>query len=180
MKIQFVRPDLHQIDRMSADTFAVCLFEEDKPPRGLAGLLDWRLCGRLSDLLVQEQVTGRFREALLLPGYERVPTHRVCVYGLGARSEFTAARAREASWFIADSLHKLRATSFIGSLPGSPSTAVAPRARMELFLEELLRVYGHDESVGGVDAYIVEPSELHRELTDVVSIAMRKLRVMWK
>jgi len=51
---------------------------------------------------------------------------------------------------------------------------------MELFLEELLRVYGHDESVGGVDAYIVEPSELHRELTDVVSIAMRKLRVMWK
>lgn len=180
MKIQFVKPDLHQIDRMKADTFVASIFEEDKPPRGLAGLLDWRLCGRVSDLLIQEQVSGRFREAVLLPGYDRLPAYRVCVYGLGKRSDFTAARAREASWFIADSLHKLRAVSFIGSLPGSPSTAVSPRARMELFLEELLRVYGPDDSSGAVEAFIVEPSELHRELTEVVSIAMRKLRVIWK
>jgi len=180
MKIQFVRPDLHQIDQIKADTFAVCLFEEDTPPRGLAGLLDWRLCGRVSDLLIEEQISGRFREAVLLPGYDRLPTYRVCVYGLGKRADFTVARAREASWFIADSLHKLRASSFIGSLPGSPSSQVAPRARMELFMEELLRVYGTDDSAGGVQAFIVEPNGLHRELTEVVSIAMRKLRAIWK
>jgi len=181
MKIQFIRPDLHQIDRTTADTIAVCMFEEDKPPRGLAGLLDWRMCGRVSDLLVQEQVTGRFRESVLLPSYNRLPAKRVCLYGLGPRQEFNPSRAREVSWFIADSLHKLRSTSFVGSLPGSPNTDVAPRARMELFLEELLRVYGpDDDSTGGVEAFIVEPNSLHRELAEVVSIAMRKLRVIWK
>jgi hypothetical protein len=180
MRIQFVRPDLHQIDHVQAETFVVCLFEDERPPRGVAGLLDWRLCGRLSNLLVEERLGTGFREAMLFPAYERLPVQRVCAYGLGSVSEFTAARAREASWFVADSLHRLRVRSFITALPGSPLTAVPARARMELFLEELLRVFGPDDSAAGMDVFIVEPAEAHRELTEVVSLATRKLRGMWK
>lgn len=180
MKIQFLRPDLHQIDRVVADTAVVTLFEEERPPRGVSGLMDWRLCGRLSGLLVRGQVTGRFREAVLLPSYGRLPATRVCTYGLGKLAEFTPARAREASWFVADSLHKLHAASFITALPGSPLSPIGARPRMELFLEELVRVFGADETSGGIDVYIVEPQELHRDLTDAVSLAMRKLRGMWK
>ncbi|MBM4394187.1 MAG: hypothetical protein FJ087_00680 [Deltaproteobacteria bacterium] len=180
MKIQFLRPDLHQIDRVTADTVVVSVFEEERPPRGVSGLMDWRLCGRLSRLMVGGQVTGRFREAVLLPAYGRLPASRVCAYGMGRLAEFSPARAREASWFVADSLHKLRTSSFVTSLPGSPLTGMAARPRMELFLEELIRVFGADETSGGVEAFIVEPAELHRDLTDAVSVAMRKLRVMWK
>ena len=180
MKIQFLRPDLHQIDRVVADTFVTCLFEEERPPRGLAGLLDWRLCGRLSGMLVRGQLTGRFREAVLFPSYGRLPTTRVCAYGLGRVADFSPARAREASWFVADSLHKLRVNSFIAALPGSPLATIPVRPRMELFLEELHRVFGPDEASGPVEAYIVEPIETHRDLTDVVSTLVRKLRVIWK
>lgn len=180
MKIHLLKPDLHQIDQVHADTVAIGLFEEDRPPRGLAGLADWRLCGRVSRLIASGSVTGRFREAVLFPAYARLPANRICVLGLGRRSEFTAARAREASWVLAESLRKLRATSFIVSLPGSPMTAVPPRARMDLFLEELLRVFGPDEGSGGVEVFIVEPLEVHRELTEVVSITLRKMRALWK
>jgi hypothetical protein len=180
MKIQFLRPDLHQIDHVAADTFVSCVFEEERPPRGVSGLLDWRLCGRVSGMLLRGQLTGRFREAILFPSYGRLPTSRICAYGLGRVAEFSPARAREASWFVADSLHKLRVGSFVTALPGSPLAPVPARARMELFVEELIRVFGADESSGGVEAYIVEPPDLHRELTDVVSTATRKLRVIWK
>jgi len=177
MKIQFVRPDLHQIDRVGAETFVVSLFEDDRPPRGVAGLVDWRLCGRLSTLLVSGQMKGSFREAILFPGYQRLPTPRVCAYGLGRSSEFSPARAREASWVIADSLHKLRVGSFVASLPGSPVSAVPVRARMELFLEELVRVFGAEEAM---EVFIVEPQESHRELAEVVGNATRRLRGLWK
>lgn len=180
MKIQFVKPDLHQIDHVQAETFVVTVFEDERPPRGLAGLLDWRLSGRLSHLLLTGQMAGRFREALLFPAYGRLPSARVCAYGLGKVADFSPARAREASWFIADSLHKLRATSFVTALPGSPTAVVPVRARMELFLEEMVRVFGADDASAQVDVVLVEPQEVHRELTEVVSTSMRKLRGMWK
>ena len=180
MKIQFVKPDLHQIDHISAETFVVTLFEDERPPRGLAGLLDWRLSGRLSSMMLSNRMAGRFREAVLFPAYGRLPSVRVCAYGLGKVADFSPARAREASWFVADSLHKLRVNSFIAALPGSPLATIPVRPRMELFLEELHRVFGPDEASGPVEAYIVEPIETHRDLTDVVSTLVRKLRVIWK
>lgn len=179
MKIQFVKPDLHQIDRVNVDTLVLCLFEEEKPPRGLTGLIDWRLCGRISELIVKGRMTGRFRESFLFPSYGRLPVTRICTYGLGPIAEFTPARARETSWFMADSLRKLRVPSFAGALPGSPLSTVPARARMELFLEELVRVFGADDSTA-IDACVVEPLDLHRELTETVSVSMRKLRVIWK
>jgi hypothetical protein len=180
MKINFVKPDLHQFDRVTADTFVVSLFEDEKPPHGVAGLLDWRLCGRLSRLIASGKISARFREATLLPAYGRLPVQRVCVYGLGRRVEFTPARAREATWFMADSLHRLRAESFLCALPGSPLTDVPLRTRMEIFLEELVRVFGPDDSSSGTEAFVAEPSGAHRELIEVVSAATRRLRAVWK
>ena len=81
---------------------------------------------------------------------------------------------------VATSLHKLRVASFAMALPGSPRTTIAPRVRMELLLEELTRVFGADESGAGVDAFMVEPSEVHRELAEVVSVATRRWRGIWK
>lgn len=180
MKIHFLKPDLHQMDQVRADTLAINLFEEDRPPRGFAGLTDWRLCGRVSRLIASGAVTGRFRETVLFPAYARLPANRVCMLGLGRRADFSAARAREASWVLAEALRKLRAPSFIVSLPGSPMTSIPPRVRMDLFLEELLRVFGPDEATGGVEVFIVEPLEIHRDLTEVVSVTMRKMRALWK
>lgn len=180
MKIQLLRPDLHQIDRIEADTLALTVFEEDRPPKGLAGLVDWRLCGRLSELIVRGKVTGAFRESVLLPAYERLPVERICVFGLGKRADFSPTRAREVAWFVAESLRKLKATSFVMSLPGSPKAQIAARARMDMVLEEAVRVFGDDESSGPLTLFIVEPSEYHRELTEAISVTMRKLRALWR
>ena len=180
MKIHLVKPDLHQIDRVTADTFVVYVFEGEKPPRGVAGLLDWRLCGALSDLMMAGQVTGRLHEAVLLPSYGRAPTRRICIYGLGAVGEFNAARARECSQFAAESLFKLRVGSFIGSIPGSPLAPLAARARMEVFLDEVLRVFGGDSDGHDAEMFIVEPQGVHRDLTDVAATIQRKLRAAWR
>ena len=180
MKNQFVKPDLHALDQIQADALVVCLFEDGRPPRGVAGLLDWRVCGRLADLLVAQQVSGTVGESVLFPVYGRLPFSRVCAFGLGPATDFTSNRAREVCGQVATALHKLRAASFVMALPGSPRTTIAPRVRMELLLEELTRVFGADETGSGVDVFIVEPSEHHRELAEVVSVATRRWRGIWK
>ena len=180
MKVSLVRPDLHQIDQLTVDTMALPVFEDQRPPLGLTGLVDWRLCGKVSSLLISGQLSGRFREAAMMPGYDRFPASRLVAFGLGDSREFTQARAREAVWFMADSLRLLRTTAFVTTLPGSISNTVPARAGMEMLLEELSRVFSTEESFQMLDVNVVEPQGSHRELNDMISSAMRRLRGIWK
>lgn len=180
MKVQLVKPDLHQIDRVAVDTFALAVFDDHRPPRGLTGLVDWRLCGMVSRMLSDGSIGARFRDVTLLPAYGRFPSNRILAFGMGDSSEFSQARAREAAWVMAERLLRLRAGSFMTSLPGSMSGTVHPRSGLEVFLEEFSRIFGGDESWSTLDVNVVEAQEYHRDLNDMIVSATRRLRGIWK
>ncbi len=83
------------VDRVPADVVVVGFFREDRPLRGGAGRLDWRLCGQLSGMLSAGWLSGEFESAALLPGGGPIAACRVLLLGLGDRSEFTVRRAEE-------------------------------------------------------------------------------------
>ncbi|HEY5658955.1 MAG TPA: hypothetical protein VIY27_14295, partial [Myxococcota bacterium] len=56
------------IDRIEADVAVVALFRDERPLRGSASRIDWRMCGRLSQLLRDERFAGNPGEAALFPG----------------------------------------------------------------------------------------------------------------
>jgi len=177
MKIQLLRPDLHLLDHVNVDTVVLGVFQEDRPPRGLAGLLDWRLLGRLGNLVAQQKFAGGYRESLLLPTYGRIPAQRICVFGLGALEEFSPKRYQESCWYIGEILARLRTSSFLLSLPGSPRVAFPLRNRVETFLEEMARAFGGEVEP---EVVLVEPPETHREITEVAASQARKNRGTWR
>lgn len=70
------------LDELRVDALALCLTEGCHPLRGMAGLVDWRLCGRLSRMMVKGSVTGRDGETALTPS--TIPAiRRVFVFGFG-------------------------------------------------------------------------------------------------
>ena len=58
MDLSFYPLTMEAVDQ--ADAEALCLFvaADERPLTGLAGLADWRLCGRLSRMLRSGIVTG--------------------------------------------------------------------------------------------------------------------------
>jgi len=66
----------------------VPLWADVRPLRGAAGLLDWRLNGRLSRLLREGRLEGVIGEKLLF-FTTRVPWRRVLTIGLGATTSFS-------------------------------------------------------------------------------------------
>ncbi|HPB50055.1 MAG TPA: M17 family peptidase N-terminal domain-containing protein [Myxococcota bacterium] len=180
MKVSLVKPDLHQIDRVSVDTFVLPVFDDHKPPRGLTGLVDWRLCGMMSRMLAGGRVSTRFRDVTLLPAYGRFAANRILVFGMGNSDDFSQARAREVAWFMAEKLLKLRTPTFLTCLPGSAAGMVHPRSGMELFLEEFSRIFGSDEMFPSLEVHMVEAQEYHRDLNDMILVATRRLRGIWK
>ncbi len=135
MDVRFLSANARRLDEASAEVCACAIWSDERPVRGFAGLLDWRLGGRLSALLKSGFVTGDRGEALLLPGKPHVPFEKVLVLGLGARSAFGDGAFREAVVRIARSLEGMRVRRAVVELPGRGTDAIDAERAMALALE---------------------------------------------
>jgi hypothetical protein len=84
------------IERIESDLVVVGYFEDDRPLRGGAARVDWRLCGHLSELLIGGRVTGGVGEAVLMPSIGALRAPRLLLLGLGSRRRFPLSSAEEA------------------------------------------------------------------------------------
>lgn len=65
------------------ETLAVPIPEDERPLRGNAGFVDWRLGGELSRQLQSGFASGATGEALLLPAQRPFAAARILLFGLG-------------------------------------------------------------------------------------------------
>ncbi len=86
--------EAHGLEWVEADVLVVAYGETERPLRGAAARIDWRLCGRLSALIERGALFGRSGEAALLTGGGGVRAPVVLGLGLGAVSLLDAARIR--------------------------------------------------------------------------------------
>ncbi len=144
MEIRFLPPELRRIDEASVELCACTIWSDVRPVRGFAGLLDWRLGGRLSALLRSGFVTGEAGETLLVPGKPHVPFEKVLVAGLGPRAAFGDAVFRSAVTHVARALAGLRVRRAVVELPGRAEGMVEPEQALAMLLECLGPTPEHD------------------------------------
>lgn len=121
--------ELHEgpIERASAELAVVGVFLDDRPIRGEAGRIDWRLCGRLSALLASGTLSAERGAAALVQSSGGLATPFVMALGLGSRQDFDL---RAGASFVRDAVARtveLGAASVCVGLPGPASTDLASR-----------------------------------------------------
>ncbi len=112
----FVAPRLDRVEAAGGTDICLFLFEEKQPLQGLAGLVDWRLLGRISNAIIDREFAGRPGECRLFPTEGRLPQKQVMAMGLGPRTSFGADAFRaavDAMW-----THSVGDGPIIASLPG--------------------------------------------------------------
>ena len=133
--ISFVAPDLRALGAAPADAIACGLYEDERPMRGVAGVLDWRLGGRLSKLLEDRYLTGKSGEVMLVPGTSRLPFAKVLLFGLGVRSAFDEHVFRAALLRYFDRFAGLSLETALLELPGRADDAIDAMRAAELLVE---------------------------------------------
>jgi len=110
------------------DSLCVFVGEDERPLRGAAGFLDWRLAGSLSRVLASGLFTGQAGDALLLSTLGRIAIPRAFAIGVGpgALTEDALASALK---IAAQVLKKVRAESVAMELPGAGSLPEQIRAQ---------------------------------------------------
>ena len=84
---RLIEPTLGAVDALAADSIVVGLCRDVRPLAGVLGMLDWRLCGRLSRLLESGTITGDVDEKILFPTSGRLSVPRLFIYGWGPVAE---------------------------------------------------------------------------------------------
>jgi hypothetical protein len=87
--------DLAALDDFKGEALGVFCWSDVRPLSGVAGYLDWRLCGSLSQTLVSELFRGTAGETMLLSNTGRLQTRRIFVFGLGPSQGYDGSILRD-------------------------------------------------------------------------------------
>lgn len=144
MDILYVRPTLDQLDLAGTEVLIAAIASNERPPHGLAGLVDWRLAGRLSRLIKQGFITGRVGEVTLVPGKPKLPFDKVLLFGVGSSEDFSEQVYRNLVPRILTTLEGLHARSAVVELPGRHFNGLAAEKAADIVLELSAERLEHD------------------------------------
>ena len=111
------------------DSLCVFVGEDERPLRGAAGFLDWRMSGSFSRVLVSGFFVGTPGDTLLIPTNGQIAIPRVFAIGLGRAQGLTEEALAAALRTAAQVLGKARAQAVALELPGAGVLQDSARAQ---------------------------------------------------
>lgn len=170
MDLRFTTPHLRRLDLSGTEVLIACLTSDERPPHGVAGLLDWRLAGRISKLIEEQYASGRLGEVLLLPGKPKLPFDKILLFGVGDRARFDERVFRAVVEKMLGTMEGLRVRSAVVELPGRHFDAIAPDRAADILLESAGARPEHDVWT------LVESSDAQRVVTQHMIQERRRVR----
>lgn len=170
MDVHFVSADLRRLDALRREAISIPFFEDERPLSGALGLVDWRLLGFVSRLILRGRISGRAGERVLVPARPRLSFEKLFLFGLGPRARFDEAVVRDGTSRMLETLTRAHVRASVLVLPGRSLGLVGAVRAMELFLEVAAAHPEHD------DVTLVEESDAQRAMEPVVERERRRAR----
>ncbi|MFB0505513.1 MAG: M17 family peptidase N-terminal domain-containing protein [Thermodesulfobacteriota bacterium] len=125
------------IDRQECQLVSAGLFEDERPLRGPAGLLDWRLNGAISREVINGRITGQFKETVIIPSSRWIQSPKILLIGLGSARRISYPKLREVSAYLLQTLLKIDVIDFCCSIPHSKPYPIECSKAVEVWVEGL-------------------------------------------
>src|SRR5438045_3947757 len=104
------------IDKIPAETVVLMHYEDDLPFKGMPGLIDWRLNGRISRVVQGKRFDGKAKELLLIPAEGRFKANEVILLGMGSKDNFNDAHIPQVLDYLLEVVTKKKAAQVCFSL----------------------------------------------------------------
>lgn len=170
MELRFVLPDLQSLDALDAEVLACAPFSDALPAHGVAGLCDWRLGGRISDLRRRGLITCELGEVVMIPCKPRLPFDKLVLFGAGPRGEFDEAVFRDVVRRMLATMGGLCTRVPVVELPGRHDALIPA----EQAADALLDCAGRDR--GDHVWTLVERAEGRQQITQHMIEQRRRVR----
>jgi hypothetical protein len=144
MELRFVPRDLAILDDLDAEVLACPVWSDARPAHGVAGLCDWRLAGRVSELLRQGHITAEVGEVVLVPGKPRLTFDKLLFFGAGPRAAFGDGAFQSVVERMLSTIEGLGARAAVVELPGRHDGLIPAERAADILLACAGRRREHD------------------------------------
>lgn len=127
-----------QVDLQVCDVLVLGFFKDQRPLKGSAGWIDWRLNGRLSRFLMNQHLIGEWNEMTLIPSQGRIQPKMILLLGLGSLKEYDSLRIREIPSYFLKTLKKLDVFNICLSLPYGENVGIDCEKLVEVLIEGIV------------------------------------------
>lgn len=135
LDLRFATRDLKRLDQISSEVLVAPVMQDERPPRGVAGMVDWRLSGQVSRVMKTGFFKGELFETLLLPTRSALPFDKTVLFGCGPKADFDERAYLAALQRIRQVLAGLKAGHAVVELPGRHLDLIAAERAVDLLLE---------------------------------------------
>jgi hypothetical protein len=129
------------LDRLYVDVLVLGPFEDERPLRGAAGYCDWRLNGRLSQMLEKESFLGKPRDVVLTDTGGRIGSPRVLLFGQGKRYSLDLTMFKRRVRKMIVDVKKAKFSSYAIELPGVDPGPLHPEQAVYEFLDAAATIF---------------------------------------
>jgi hypothetical protein len=153
--------------RVCADILVTGFFEDVRPPKGLAGHVDWLTGGGLSRLIVGHRLSGHIAETALL-AVPTFSTPRVLFVGLGRSSNYTYLVLHQVAEALRPVLGALQVKAAAVELLGTQVGGLDP----VIIARTFVKAWHNGSKDPGIDLTFVapkgqQPQQLEQRLREV-------------
>lgn len=164
----FVSAELRSLDELQTELIILPFFSDERPLSGPAGLIDWRLCGALSNKVMAGYLDGSFGEKALVTAPSKLQADALMLVGLGTSVDFDAGVAERACTLIAETLTQGKVSTAALALPGRSMNLLPALQAMQLWLA----ASAYDDEIEEVS--IIDRTEEHRALDSLFQSLRRQ------
>lgn len=132
-------------------------YQDQVPLKGLLGLVDWRVNGKLSRLVKDKVFSGKAREMLLMPAERRFKADKLVLLGLGRKAEFEEGHIPQVFDFIFQTASRMKAQQVCLSISRLLPSQFEWRNAVRLFVSKLIDFPGIKEII------LCEPNDVIQE-----------------
>jgi len=168
IEYEFVAPEQSSLDQLQTQVILLPFFEDERPLRGPAGLIDWRLCGALSRLLAAGDLRGSFGEKGWTIAPSKLEAERLLLLGLGRSEAFDREIAEKACSLIANAFTEAQLATAALALPGRSMDRVSANEAMQHWLDATPPDLALEELT------IIERRAEHKPLESVIDALRRQ------
>jgi hypothetical protein len=140
------------------------IFADEKPPRGICGLIDWRLNGMISKEIKRGKISGEFKEKIVIPFPRRIGSEMLLLFGLGNSHDINYDKIYNAAYIIAESVDGMSLHSFAFEICGEDRSSLVTSNIAEAMVTGIFDFLSADiEKIANMTACIVtSPSHLQK------------------
>lgn len=135
MELKFILPDLRRLDLFVGEMIVAPVAQDERPPQGTAGLLDYRLLGAISRLIRDGSFTGQVGDSSIVRPRPRLPFDWLLLVGMGDKKRFNPQIYAAVIEQILSTLAEHEVRRAVVELPGRAAELIEPQLAAGILAE---------------------------------------------